>query len=78
MKRIVFGVVACVVGTVTARDLDGRYANSPLKQWFDNLKSGRGLCCSMAEASRTPIGNLKTATTESASRIFGSMFPTRP
>ena len=54
MKRIVFGlalslVVACLVGSVTARDLDGRYANSPLKQWFDNLKSGRGLCCSMAD-----------------------------
>ena len=54
MKRIVFGptlslVVACLVGTVTARDLDGRYVNSPLKQWFDNLKSGRGLCCSMAD-----------------------------
>jgi hypothetical protein len=54
MKRIVFGlilslVVACLVGTVTARDLDGRFVNSPLKQWFDNLKSGRGLCCSMAD-----------------------------
>jgi len=54
MKRIVFGltlslVVACLAGGVTARDLDGRYANSPLKQWFDNLKSGRGLCCSMAD-----------------------------
>ena len=22
-----------------ARDLDGRYANSPLKPWFDQLKS---------------------------------------
>ena len=54
MKRIVFGltlslVVACLVGTVTARDLDGRFVNSPLKQWFDNLKSGRGLCCAMAD-----------------------------
>ena len=33
MKRIVFGlalslVVACLAGSVTARDLDGRYANS--------------------------------------------------
>jgi hypothetical protein len=26
-----------------ARD-DGRYAGSPLKPWFDNLKSGKGLC----------------------------------
>ena len=32
-----------------ARDLDGRYANSPLKPWFDQLKSGRGLCCAHAD-----------------------------
>jgi len=35
-------------GLAWARD-DGRYANSPLKSWFDNLKSGRGLCCSNAD-----------------------------
>ena len=54
MKHIVFGLilstaVAYLVGGVTARDLDGRYANSPLKPWFDHLASGRGLCCSMAD-----------------------------
>ena len=32
-----------------ARDLDGRHANSPLKPWFDGLKSGRGSCCSDAD-----------------------------
>ena len=32
-----------------ARDPDGRYANSPLKQWFDSLKSGKGPCCSDAD-----------------------------
>lgn len=31
-----------------ARD-DGRYANSPLKPWFDQLRSGRGPCCSQAD-----------------------------
>jgi len=31
-----------------ARD-DGRYADSPLKGWFDSLKSGRGPCCSDAD-----------------------------
>ena len=35
-------------GLVWARD-DGRYTNSPLKPWFDNLRSGRGLCCSNAD-----------------------------
>lgn len=33
----------------SARDLDGRYAQSPLKQWFDQLKSQRGPCCSDAD-----------------------------
>jgi hypothetical protein len=32
----------------SARD-DGRYANSPLKGWFDQLASGKGLCCSFAD-----------------------------
>ncbi len=54
MKRIVFGliltlVIGCFIGSVTARDLDGRYANSPLKPWFDRLASGKGLCCSIAD-----------------------------
>ena len=35
-------------GAVLARD-DGRYANSPLKQWFDSLRSGKGPCCSDAD-----------------------------
>ena len=34
--------------TFLARD-DGRYANSPLKSWFDQLASGNGLCCSSAD-----------------------------
>lgn len=42
---------AAVVQLVHARDFDGRYANSPLKQWFDSLKSGRGPCCSDADGS---------------------------
>lgn len=32
-----------------ARDIDGHFANSPLKSWFDHLASGKGLCCSMAD-----------------------------
>ena len=45
-------VVLALLATelVSARD-DGRYANSPLKPWFDSLRSGRGLCCSDADGS---------------------------
>ena len=35
-------------GHVSARD-NGQYANSPLKEWFDQLASGKGLCCSFAD-----------------------------
>ena len=34
-----------------ARDFDGRFANSPLHDWFNQLKSGKGLCCSFADGA---------------------------
>lgn len=39
------------VAAAQARDPDGRYANSPLKEWFDGLRSGKGPCCSDADGS---------------------------
>jgi hypothetical protein len=42
------GLPVVFVGSATARD-DGRYAGSPLKGWFDTLKSSKGLCCSDAD-----------------------------
>ena len=50
MKTILALLIAMVCGTALARD-DGRYAGSPLKPWFDSLKSGRGPCCSDADGS---------------------------
>jgi hypothetical protein len=41
-------VVAAFIGAVHARD-DGRYSLSPLKPWFDGLRSGKGPCCSDAD-----------------------------
>jgi hypothetical protein len=35
-----------------ARD-DGRYANSPLREWFESLKSGKGFCCAEADGRET-------------------------
>ena len=50
------GIICCATlsfpvfpGLGLARDLDGKYANSPLKRWFDSLESRRGLCCSAAD-----------------------------
>jgi hypothetical protein len=54
MKVPVLGVTFCILvltiagPVVQARD-DGRCARSPLKPWFDGLKSGKGLCCSDAD-----------------------------
>jgi len=31
-------VMVCALGTAHARDDDGRYANSPNKQWFESLE----------------------------------------
>jgi hypothetical protein len=48
----VAGIALCasvfVPAQLQARD-DGRFANSPLKPWFDRLASGKGLCCSFAD-----------------------------
>jgi hypothetical protein len=35
---------------VYARD-DGRYADSSLRAWFDQLRSGKGSCCSDADGT---------------------------
>ena len=53
-KLLIFGgvlLMPLVSNPGEARDLDGRYANSPLKQWFDSLRSGKGPCCSDADGS---------------------------
>ncbi len=48
---VVLGIsVLFAVKTALARD-DGRYANSPLKGWFDSLESGKGPCCSDADGT---------------------------
>lgn len=39
------------ISAARGRDLDGRFAQSPLKPWFDSLKSGKGPCCSDADGT---------------------------
>jgi hypothetical protein len=46
-------------GLGLARDLDGKYANAPLKQWFDRAGEGLAAQSPMARASRMWIGMRK-------------------
>jgi len=48
LTAVALCMLASTPNSVSARD-DGRYANSPLKPWFDQLASGKGLCCSFAD-----------------------------
>jgi hypothetical protein len=45
----VVGLFGLVTWPAPARDLDGRYKNSPLHDWFEHLASGKGRCCSDAD-----------------------------
>jgi hypothetical protein len=45
---VLMALTVVPAGLVVARD-DGRYTNSPLKPWFDSLRSRQGYCCSDAD-----------------------------
>src|SRR5262249_5459532 len=66
---VVTAVALCIasgLGGVSARD-DGRYANSPLKPWFDQLASKKGLCCSFADGFK--VENVDWDTEEGRYRV---------
>jgi len=48
LAAVALCMTASVPSYVSAHD-DGRYANNPLHAWFDQLASGKGLCCSFAD-----------------------------
>jgi hypothetical protein len=64
-------VVALCINAFVSSDLlardDGRFANSPLKPWFDQLASGKGLCCSFADGVK--VENVDWDTVEGHYRV---------
>src|SRR5580704_1558689 len=52
--------IALLCPSALAHD-DGRYANSPLKPWFDQLASRKRLCCSFADGRRVDDVDWDTA-----------------
>ena len=59
-----------VPAQLVARD-DGRFANSPLKPWFDRLASGKGLCCSFADGFSVQDVDWDTQDGHYRVRIYG-------
>jgi len=45
----VVAAMALLMLPALGRDLDGRYKDSALHDWFEHLASGKGLCCSYAD-----------------------------
>jgi hypothetical protein len=62
-----------VSNQLNARD-DGRFANSPLKPWFDRLASGKGLCCSFADGVAVEDVDWDTQDGHYRVRIYGQWF----
>ena len=48
MAVIILCITVFVPIRLNARD-DGRFVDSPLKEWFDRLTSRNGLCCAFAD-----------------------------
>jgi hypothetical protein len=53
---------AMVTSPVVGRDLDGRYKDSPLRDWFEHLASRKGLCCSFADGYVVADADWQTTT----------------
>ena len=51
VPAVFFGSHILTPQGAAARDVDGRYANSPLHGWFESLHSGKGPCCSDADGT---------------------------
>lgn len=66
MRSIVLLAAFLSITQALAHD-DGKFANSPLKAWFDQLASGKGLCCSFADG--ISIENVDWDTKDSHYRV---------
>jgi hypothetical protein len=70
---LAFCLTLFVPGQLVARD-DGRFADSPLKPWFDRLASGKGLCCSFADGFSVQDVDWDSHEGHYRVRIYGQWF----
>jgi hypothetical protein len=79
MRRLTnLAVIAAWLTTLVSNPLvareDGRFANSPLKLWFDRLASDKGLCCSFADGVAVQDVDWDTQDGHYRVRIYGQWF----
>jgi hypothetical protein len=67
---LAFCLITLAPGESVARD-DGRFADSPLKPWFDRLASRKGLCCSFADGVTVQDVDWDTQDGHYRVRIYG-------
>jgi hypothetical protein len=67
---LAFCLTTLVPSQLFARN-DGRFADSPLKPWFDRLASGKGLCCSFADGFSVQDVDWDTQDGHYRVRIYG-------
>jgi hypothetical protein len=53
---------------------DGRFTNSPLKEWFDRLASKNGLCCAFADGVSVQDVDWDSQEGHYRVRIYGQWF----
>jgi hypothetical protein len=70
---LAFCLTLLVPGQLRARD-DGRFADSPLKPWFDRLASGKGFCCSFADGFSVQDVDWDSQEGHYRVRIYGQWF----
>jgi len=73
LAALVLYLTTLVSNQLNARD-DGRFANSPLKPWFDRLASGKGVCCSFADGFSVQDVDWDTQDGHYRVRIYGQWF----
>jgi hypothetical protein len=70
---IIVWIAGPVPSPLYARD-DGRFTNSPLKEWFDRLASRNGLCCAFADGVSVQDVDWDSQEGHYRVRIYGEWF----
>jgi hypothetical protein len=73
MAVVILCITLFVPNHSFARD-DGRFANSPLKEWFDRLASKNGLCCAFADGVSVQDVDWNSQEGNYRVRIYGQWF----